>query len=189
MSNDLAVRFFRVLFWEFIQNLPLVAGFLSGLNFWRQGELGLAIACMVAGSVVGSSIIWATESKIVKGHREPLRVVLTNVVVIAVLMLALTAYLAAAWSQWWMDLVLGMVGGIALCAAQDLAARSPIGWGHCVAMALAFALALVGVRALSVALPVLLNTLVLAVAVTIVIALIDYGSVAVGGVREGERTP
>jgi hypothetical protein len=162
-------------FWEFVQNLPLIAGFLLALDLWQQAKPLPSLACMVAGSVTGSLVIWATEAKIVAGHREPLRVVVTNVAGIAALMLVLVAYLSAGWSRWWTDLVVGLLGGTALGVAQDLAAGSPIGWGHATAFALAFSLGLAGVRILSAALPLGASVLIVTAAVTALICMMDYG--------------
>jgi hypothetical protein len=175
---------FRAFFWEFLQNLPLVAGFLSGFWLWQHGAPWLAMACMIAGSAGGSVIIWATEAKIVEGHHEPVRVVLTNIAVMALLMLAVTAYLAAPWSRWWMDLTLGLVGGVALGVVQSLAARAPVDGGHCVAIALALALALLGVRILAATLPLWANVLIVATMVTVAVVLMDYAPFGAGGARE-----
>jgi hypothetical protein len=166
----------RALAWEFVQNLPLVAGFLLGLDLWQRHRPLLAVACIVVGSVLGSLAIWATESRIVAGHREPVQVVVTNVVVIAGLMFVLILYLSALWSRWWTDLLFGVAGGVLLGAAQDLAARSPIGVVHCAAMALAFALALVAIRLLSGALPLAANVLAITAFATLVIGSMDYGT-------------
>jgi hypothetical protein len=175
----------RTFFWEFVQNLPLIAGFLLALHFWQQAELWPSLACMVAGSVVGALAIWATEAKIVAGHREPLRVVVTNVVVITLLMVALAAYLSAGWSGWWTDLVAGVLGGIALGVAQDLAAGSPVSLGHAAAFALSFSLGLVGVRVLSATLPLGANVLIVTAIVTALICLMDYGTPRTGAESDG----
>jgi hypothetical protein len=169
------IKFLRSVFWEFVQNLPLIAGFVWGLDLWQHHRPAGAMACMAAGSVIGSLAIWATEARIVHGHREPLRVVLTNIAVIALLMLVLTAYLSAPWSRWWLDVVLGAAAGLALGAAQDLAAGSPIGIRHCAALGLSFTLGLVGVRLLAVSLPPLWSILTITTAVTVIIAVMDYG--------------
>jgi hypothetical protein len=175
----------RVCFWEFVQNLPLVAGFLLGLQFWQSGWLWLALVSMIAGSLAGSVAIWLTESRIVEGHREPLPVVVANVVAITSLMVLLAAYLSAPWSRWWMDLLIGALGGAVLAAVQDLAARSAIGLGHCAALAVSAALALMGTRVLWAVLPLLINIVVVSVAVTVVIARLDYASLGVSELGEG----
>jgi hypothetical protein len=168
--------FGRVFFWEFVQNLPAIAGFLLALDLWQQAKPLPSLACMVASSVTGSLVIWATEARIVAGHREPPQVVVTNVAGITVLMLVLAAYLSAGWSKWWTDLVFGLFGGVALGVAQDLAAGSRVGWGHATAFALAFSLGLVGVRILSAALPLGASVLVVTAAVTALICVTDYRS-------------
>lgn len=165
----------RTFFWEFVQNLPLIAGFLLALDLWQQARPLPSLACMVAGSVTGSLVIWATEARIVAGHREPLRVIVTNMAGITFLMLVLAAYLSAGWSRWWTDLVAGLLGGIALGAAQDLAAGSSASLGHVTAFALSFSLGLVGVRMLSSVLPLGATILVVTTTVTALICVMDYG--------------
>lgn len=173
--------FGRTFFWEFVQNLPLIAGFLLALDLWQQARLLPSLVSMVVGSVTGSLIIWATEARIVAGHREPLRVVVTNVAGIALLMLVLAAYLSAGWSRWWIDLVVGLLGGIALGVAQDLAAGSPPSMGHAMAFALAFSLGLAGVRIVSAALPLGASVLLVTATVTALISMMDYRSPRTGG--------
>jgi preprotein translocase subunit SecE len=165
----------RAGFWEFVQNLPLVAGLLLGLDAWRAGTWGLAVVWMVGGSAAGSLMIWATESKMVEGHREPLRAVLVNVAVMAVLMWVVVLYLAAGWSRWWTDLLVGAAVGSGLGIAQDLAAGSSIGLRHSAAFALAFALGLVGVRLAVAGLSPVLAILAVTLVVTVAITLLDYG--------------
>jgi hypothetical protein len=167
--------FGRTFFWEFVQNLPLIAGFLLALDLWQQAKPLPSLACMVAGSVTGSLVIWATEAKIIAGHREPLRVVVTNVAGLALLMLVLAVYLSAGWSRWWTDLVVGVLGGMALGLSQDLAAGSPASWRHATAFALSFSFGLVGVRILSASLPLGGSVLVVTATVTALICMMDYG--------------
>jgi hypothetical protein len=168
--------FGRTFFWEFVQNLPLIAGFLLALDLWQQAKLLPSLACMVAGSLTGSLVIWATEARIVAGHREPQRVVVTNVAGIALMMLLLAAYLSADWSRWWTDLVFGLLGGIALGVAQDLAAGSAPSLGHAMAFALSFSLGLAGVRIVSAALPLGASVLLVTATVTALICMMDYGA-------------
>lgn len=168
-------RFWQTFFWEFIQNLPLIAGFLGGLHLWQMGKPWPAVASFVAGSAIGAWTIWATESRIVAGHREPLRLVLVNTAAIAVLMLLIVVYLTAAWSRWWSDLLVGIVVGIGLGAVQSIVAGSPVNLGHGVAFALSFALALVGVRLLTAHLVLELNIFIITAVVTLFIVLLDYG--------------
>lgn len=168
-------RFVRVFFWEFVQNLPFAAGFLLGLEAWQQGQWGQAAAWMVGGSALGALAIRATEARLVEGHREPWGVVLTNAVVIAGLMLVVAVYLSAGWSAWWTDLLLGLAGGMGLGVAQDLAADSPVGRAHAVALGLGIALGLVGVRLLAASLAPGWNALLVAGIVTVFVVLVDYG--------------
>ncbi len=168
-------RFWRVFFWEFIQNLPLLAGFMMALHFWPQGRPGVAAACLLAGGIVGSFVIRLTESRIVKGHREPWRVVITNIVIITFLMFIFSIYLLASWSRWWTDLLIGLVGGSGLRAAQNLALRSPLNPGRCLFFGLSCALTFVGVRLFSTNLPIWLGVLAVTAVATAAIVLTGYG--------------
>lgn len=168
------MRFLRAFFWEFVQNLPLVAGVLYGLFFWQQARVASALACMVVGSILGAVIIWATEARIVSGHHEPWQVVVTNMIGMAALMLLVVVYWSAPWSSWWTDVGLGLLAGTALAVAQDLAAKARIGVGHALALAVSLALALVGVRLLARVFPVWLNVLWITLTVTAVICWLDY---------------
>lgn len=166
----------KVIFWEFIQNLPLVGGFITGLEFWQQGRWGTAGICVALGSVLGSLIIRFTESKITKGQREPWRVTIANIAVMTLLMLLATAYLSARWSSWITDIVFGIAGGTIVGIVQGVAAKERIGIGHCVALGIAGAIGLVGIRALTDTLPLEAGILIVTIVVTLIVVLVDYGS-------------
>jgi hypothetical protein len=170
------MRFLSTFFWEFMQNLPLVAGFILALKLWGQGKWPAAVACILAGSVAGSLIIRATESKIVAGHREPVRVVVANVMAMAMLMSVAVAYLAADWSSWGTDLLVGAVAGVAVGAIQDLVIGEPVGIRHCVALGCSAPIALVSARMFVAALSVWAGALIVTVVVTLIVGLVDYGS-------------
>ncbi|MGD8622896.1 MAG: hypothetical protein PVJ34_00035 [Anaerolineae bacterium] len=168
-------RVVQILFWECVQNLPMVAGFFLGLALWQIGRPWLAAACALGGSALGALLIWATEGRIVAGHREPLRVLLTNVGVLATLMIVFLAYLSASWSRWQTDLAFGLLAGALLGVAQDLAAGSRVGWGHVTAFALALGLGLVLIRGLAAILPVWANVAIVTAVISVVIGVVDYG--------------
>jgi len=160
--------------WEFVQNLPLVAGFLIALRLWGNGAYAAAIGCALAGAAGGALIIRATEARIVAGHSEPLRVVAANVLAMTGLAVAALAYLTASWSNWQTDLPAGALAGTLLAAVQSLASREPLSLGHCAAFACAFPPALIGVRLIDAILPLGVNILVITTALTLTIAAIDY---------------
>lgn len=170
------MRFLNALFWEFVQNLPLVAGFFVALQLWRQGWVVGAGASMLVGSTLGALTIWATESKVIKGHREPVRVVVTNALAITLLMFVSVAYLSAGWGNWGTDLAVGILAGVGLGAAQSLAAGEPIAIRHCLAFAASLPPALIGIRMLMAAsLPLLLDILLITAVATVIIGWVDYG--------------
>ena len=167
--------FLEAIFWESVQNLPLIAGFVGGLSLWHGGCRWAAVACAVTGSVVGALVIRLTESRIVEGHDEPLAVVLVNMLTMSILTVGLVAYLSASWSNWKTDLGCGAVAGAGGALAQDLAAGEPIGIRHCIALGLAAPIALAGTRGLASTLPAWVNIVVITAVATLIISLIDYG--------------
>ncbi len=170
------MRLIRAIFWEALQNLPLVAGFVLALELWQQKQWGTALLCMAVASLLGALVIGFTESKIVEGHREPLRVVVANVVTMTGLMLIVVVYLSAGWSSWKTDLVVGTLAGAALAAVQDMAAGNPLGLGHAAALAGGLPLTLIGLRRIAFTWPPLAIILLIAGVLTGFIALVDYGS-------------
>ena len=165
----------KIIAWEFVQNLPLVTGFILALRAWQRNQYAGAIAWVIAGSLVGALLIRLTETRIVARRPEPLPVTLVNIAVMSLLMIAIISYLAAGWSSWQIDLLVGGAAGAALAIAQNLAARKRIGVGHLLAFVLAFPLALIGVRALANTLPILVVVLSITITVTVIISFIDYG--------------
>lgn len=171
------MKLLQTTFWELAQNLFLVTGFMGAVELWQQGRWLPALLCMVGGSVAGALVIRFTESRIVAGHREPVRVVVANVLTMTFLMLVLTAYLSTGWSSWKLDLVAGALAGIVLGAVQDVVDRKMPSLKHCAAFAVAFPVALIGVRMLIYNLSLLWGVLVVSVLITLPIVVIDYDSV------------
>ncbi len=165
----------RIITWEFIQNLPLVAGLILALQLWQQEQRLLALICILTGSVSGSLIIRFTEAKIVTKPREPLSVTFMNVIVMSLLMLVVIFYLAAQWSNWLTDLIVGGLMGVVLAVSQNLAAKKRIGIGHMMAFVIAFPLALISIRMLVNILPAIVAILLITFIITVVISFIDYG--------------
>jgi len=179
------MQFRTKFFWEFIQNLPLVAGLMLGLWLWRDAEVIPAILTMLAGSFLGAALIRLTERRIVgpdraglQGNQEPIAVTITNFGLMFILMLGLTAYLSADWSSAATDLLAGSLIGFILSASQSKAAGRPIGWRHSLAFAAAFPAALIIIRIFSAALPVNVGILLITAIVTLIITYIDYGHIS-----------
>ena len=138
--------FLVLLFWEVLQNFPLIAGFIVSFQFWQQGKLAIAIACMVISSVVASLVIRVTEPKIFAGNRESVRAVIANVVIFSVLIFVFVAYLAASWSSWWTDVAAGLVAAIALVAVQDPAPKKRFNIVRSLALGLSCSVSLILIR-------------------------------------------
>lgn len=165
--------FRREVFWEFIQNLPLVTGFIAALQLWLQSRQVAAIACMAVSGVAGALNIRVIELRF-KGHFEPIRVTIANIVIMPVLMFVFATYLSAGWSSWRTDLLAGMLAGVVLGTIQRLAIKAPIDIVRCIAFACAFPVTLISIRVLVAALPVLLSILISTTLVTLVIVLVGY---------------
>ena len=164
-----------VFFWEYLQNLPIFAGFVWGYTLWSQGRQELAVPFLVAGSLAGALLIALTESRKISGHREPASVVIANGAGMAVIMVGMVGYLSAHWSNWLTDLLIGVLAGVGLGALQSLAAREKISLRHCVALGSASPLALIAFRLLlRIGWPNWVNILGTALLATLIIGFLDY---------------
>lgn len=180
-------------FWEFIQNLPLVAGLLVAIDWWQAAMAIPSLVAMLSGSLLGAILIRLTERNIFNedhmggliGNREPIAVTVTNVVLMFLLMLILTVYLTAVWSNPLTDLAVGSLIGFGLSASQSKAANQPVSGRHSLAFAAAFPIALIILRTLSAALPISISILLITVVVTLIITYVDYGHLtsAKGGTK------
>lgn len=169
------MSFLKEFVWEFIQNLVLLTGFFIALHFWQRGNVIIGVLCAVGGGILGAwNIRWIEHAH--KGHAEPIRVTLTNSVVMPLLMVVFVAYLAAGWSSWQSDLALGLVAGVALSVAQRVAIQAPLDVARSLAFALAFPITLLCIRWLAANAPVSVSILVSTTVVTLPIVAIHQGS-------------
>ena len=159
------MSFFTEFIWEFIQNLVLLTGFFLSLSFWQKGNILLGLLCAIGGGILGAWNIRWIELKH-KGHDEPLRVTLTNSVVMPLLMLGIVMYSAASWSNWLTDVLLGIVTGIALSVSQRIAIHAPLDVARSVAFALAFPITLLSIRWLVASMSIIISILVSTTIVT-----------------------
>lgn len=177
------MRFLNAVFWEFIQNLPVIMLFVAAVWLWARGSKRKASMCIVASAIVGACIIRFTESmKTTSDYMEPIQVTLVNVMMFGILQTLFVAYLGAEaqWSNWKTDLLFGGLAGASIAIAQGLAASGAPLVGvilHSISLAVAFSLVIVGIRlSKDKSLPAAMTSSILIVIVmTIVISIIDYG--------------
>lgn len=172
--------FINAIFWEFIQNAPVLVLFMAAVWLWAKGRRRDAIVCSVIGAVVGSLLIRFTEP-FISGYHEPWSVTLVNVVAFGGLQVLLAAYLGgeSRWSSWKTDALFGGLAGVGLALAQGVASDGSPWIGivlHGLALGLIGALLLGGFRRqkekpLKTA---LINAVWLALFMTLVISAIDY---------------
>jgi hypothetical protein len=139
------MEFLLLLWWELVQNAPLIFGFVGGFYLLEQSLLA-AVLVMVANSAVAALAIAATEAKIFQGHRETLRAVVANVVIFSAGMLVIAAYLFASWSSWQTDVIGGVIAGIALAIVQDWAARERFGVVRGISLGLSCSVSIIIIR-------------------------------------------
>lgn len=168
--------------WEFLQNLPIVAGFVGAARSWEPLGPPAAAGCAVAGGVSGALLIALTERRIVPGHRETARQAIGNATAFSAASLGLAAYLAgAAWGQLGFDLAIGALAGLTLNAVQE--GLRKLLTMHGLAMAGATAVGLAVLRLLM-ALPALAVILLVTTLLSIIMTLVDYG----GHPRESQES-
>ena len=141
-------RFWQILFWETLENWPLIAGLAFTVRSLST-NWPLALACLVISTALGAIAIHFTESK--KYSNQPtFKESAINFVVFTLLAVIFLFYYAPGdtwWTNWVTDLGLGALVGIGLTLGESL------GWSstatlktHALAMAIASALILVALR-------------------------------------------
>jgi hypothetical protein len=143
-------KYFQALRWEFLQNLPLILGFLCAARLWRENLL-LALILLIAGIGLGILIMHYTEPFLHKEKFPPTwKGDLLNLVLFVVIALPFLYYFSTEnrWLNWKTDLIAGVGVGILLTLGQT------IGWKgekrrmvlHGAAMAASFPLIMIGLR-------------------------------------------
>lgn len=174
------MSFINAIFWEFIQNAPVLVLFMVTVWFWARDRRRDAIVCSIISAVVGSLLIRFTEP-LISGYREPWSITFVNIVAFGGLQVLFAAYLAAEnrWSSWKTDALFGGLAGVGLALAQGIASDGSPWIGvvlHGLALGLIGALLMGGLRQqkdkpLKTA---LINATWLALFMTLVISAIDY---------------
>ncbi len=173
-------KFVNALFWEFVQNLPVILFLVAALWLWGQQRRWQAVGCIVTGALVVALTIRFTEP-LKTGYHEPWSVTAVNALVLSLIEPPFVAYLAsrARWSGWKTDLLLGGLAGVGIALAQGLASPTSPLIGvilHSAALGIAGGVILVAVRmtqerSLRVALA---QAVLIAVCMTLVIGIVDY---------------
>jgi hypothetical protein len=174
-KQGLIMEFLKVIFWEYLQNLPLIAGFCWAFDLWQEDRFWAAISCIAVGGVAGAVLIALTESRKQAGYQEPRAVLLANIVSFSIIMFVMVVYLTARWSSWLTDLAIGALVGIGIGIVQSLAAKKKINIVHCIALGITSPLVLIGIRwSLNIGWSIWVNILLMCLLATLIISLIDY---------------
>jgi hypothetical protein len=185
------MNFLRILFFETVQNLPAVVGFVMATRLWPRAQwpgavLSAAVGCSLSVLVIGLTERFQLRStSLDAGSAAPAMPALTEMGGFAAGFTAgallLVAYLSARWSSWRTDLLLGAGAGLLLALFEIFLVADPPPLARSVSHALAFLImgpvVLIGVR-MGKGAPLgwaLLATLPLTLAMSLIIALIDYG--------------
>lgn len=141
-------KILTILFWEALENAPMLIGVLLAIRFQAQNFV-LALTCLFVGTSSGAIAIHLTETK--KFSNQPsIKETLTNCAVFFVLGTVLLFYFSGRsvwWSNWMTDMLLGIVAGGMLAIGES--------WGwktqdtvktHILSMSLATGCFLVGIR-------------------------------------------
>ncbi len=134
-----------VMWWELVQNVPLVFGFVLAFSFWQRNLLA-ALGCMIVSSIIAALFIAATEGKIFEGHRDTIRAVIANAIIFSLLMVVTALYLSAGWSSWATDIACGFVVTLVLAVVQDWAAEDRFGFVRSLYLGVSGAVSLIVIR-------------------------------------------
>lgn len=176
------MKLFNIVFWEFVQNVPVIVLFMAAVWLWARRDKPRALVCMAIGAAAGSLAIRFTESlKTMSDYVEPIEVTLVNVVLFGLLQIPFTAYLGveARWSNWKTDALLGGLAGMGIALAQGLASPGSPRLGvvlHSLSLGVAGGLVMVAIRALKGRTLgwALVGSVAIIVVMTLTISAIDY---------------
>lgn len=175
------MKLFDNVFWEFVQNVPVIVLFIIAVWLWARTRKVYAVVCALCGAVVGSLLTRFTELG-TNGSYEPIAITIVNVVSLSLLQVLLAAYLGteANWSNQKTDILLGAMMGVSLAVAQGLVSQGLplIGMtGRGIALAIVGGMVLLGIRKLKneTLVSALANGALLAVAATLFVSAVDHG--------------
>jgi hypothetical protein len=165
----------KIFFWEFLQNYPLLLGFTIALENAKQQEWFLMFLSSSIGSLAGSLTIRYTETNIIPGEKEHIKVTVTNMISFFVIAVLVAIYFAQGWGSWQTDGLLGVLIGAGVGYSQDLAAgQKKPGIRHILALTAAFIPALIAIRFLTEFSSPVFASLTLNTLITLIIVVIDY---------------
>jgi hypothetical protein len=176
------VKYLHALKWEFLQNLPLILGFLAAARLWRE-NLILALVVLIVGIGLGILLMHYTEPFLHKEKYPPTwKGDLINLGLFVLIALPFLFYFSTEnrWINWKTDLIAGVVVGILLTLGQTISwtGKKSRMLLHGAAMAASFPLIMIGLR-FALRLESWIGMLGLGVLVTLLasklITLIDYG--------------
>jgi hypothetical protein len=175
------MRLIKVWFWESLENLPMILGFVLAARLWGENTLSGLIA-LVLGMAGGVFVTRQVEPKLHKEkHEVRWRSVLVNFLLFVALAIPFIYYFRAetSWFNWITDLLGGIAAAFLLTFVQSTHWRGskPRMLLHGAAMVVAFPIIMLGLRfiirmenwGLS-----MLFAILITLFASLVIALIDY---------------
>lgn len=175
------MKLFNAVFWEFVQNLPAILGFVVASRFWESNRQARGVLCMTTTCFMGAFLIQVTEPSIIgKTSPDPVGDFLANSFAFSLLSILALLYFERE-QKLQTDIIVGALLGVllALIQAMLMGIALPDVLMHGVAMAVALSLGILGLRwaRLGHAMPLaILKSTAIAGLVSVVIVLIDYGS-------------
>lgn len=173
-------QFLNAVFWEYVQNLPVILLFVAAVWLWTEERKREALICIIVNAISGSLIIRFTEP-LISGYEEPISTTLVNIVSFGTLQIIFAAYLASdtKWSNWKVDIALGGLAGASLAIAQGIASQGSPLIGiilHSIALGIIGALIVIAIRKLKQQslTEALKNALLITTFMTLIISAIDY---------------
>jgi hypothetical protein len=103
----------RIFIWELAQNFPPLVAFLMAAWLWQQQQPVQALSWVLVGGLSGALLLRLTQFKLTATF-QPESTTVVNIAIMTSAMLLCVIYLMGdkAWSNWRLDLVIGMLIGI-----------------------------------------------------------------------------
>jgi 4-amino-4-deoxy-L-arabinose transferase-like glycosyltransferase len=175
------MKLFNAVFWEFVQNLPLILGFVVASRFWESNRRVRGVLCTTIACFMGAFVIQVTEPSITgKTSPDPVGDLFANSSAFTLLSILTLLYFERE-QKLQTDIIVGASLGVLLALIQTMlvGATLPRALMHGLAMAVALPLGMLGLRwarqGYTMPLAIFKSTTITGL-VSVVIVLIDYGS-------------
>jgi tetrahydromethanopterin S-methyltransferase subunit F len=186
------ISFLKVLFFEYLQNIPSIIAIILAARSWKNSKKGIAMLYAVGGSVLSFLSIVLTEPILLRSTTLPpdgaleggiMVNVLAGSIMFAVFAILFTIYVNQKWSNKKIDIIAGIVLAISLSLLQssqsDQSYSLARSLSHTLAFIISFPITIILIRDAILIKSIkkaMMKGVVATLVMSVIIVIVDYGS-------------